>query len=637
MTLRERLRALDRLQRARTFKVIASVLVTLAGVAGIVAIALALQAAGQAPSPTPPPDEPVTPIDQTSRILQDVIAAQGGLGTSSTIIGFAWGLSLVVIWLGLALTYLGLGIACALPLALAWLTGIGRPAIPMIAGLGVLAGAFTALMRGAGFLLSLPGPVFAIARNVLAESTRMRLSSVFIILLIFMMAALPSLLDAEQPLRYRMQAFLQYGTGGAFWLIAVLTLLFSCATVSFEQRDKIIWQTMTKPVRAWEYLLGKWLGVVTLGAVLLGVCASGIFMFAEHLRGQPAVGEQAAYVAVEEKAVTEDRFLLETQVMAARVQVSPDLLAMDDEQFRKNVNARTETFVREVLGDMNPGPERTVKEAELRAEIEKSLATAVQQEYRAIEPGRREFYNFSGLSGARHSSRPIFFRFKVNAGSNPPDQTYKVSFQFGGAAAEVREIGLGQAQTLPLVPSIIDADGNAKLVIINGDAFTLTANPETISFPPDGLELSYSDGSFGANFARVVLALWIKLAFLAMVGVFCATFMSFPVACLCSFTIFFAAEGSIFLLASLENFWTEDAKGQTLYFNTVVSWVAQGIGRAFGVYGDLRPTARLVEGLKLDLSTISLGAGVLLAWTLILFGAGVGIFRRRELATYSGN
>lgn len=65
--------------------------------------------------------------------------------------------------------------------------------------------------------------------------------------------------------------------------------------------------------------------------------------------------------------------------------------------------------------------------------------------------------------------------------------------------------------------------------------------------------------------------------------------------------------------------------------------MATGIGNAFTVYGDLRPTARLVEGLKLSFSTMALGAGVLLAWTLILFGAGVGIFRRRELATYSGN
>ena len=637
MTLRDRLRALDRLQQARTFKVIASVLVTLAAVGGIVAIGVALKASGQpdlAPAAT---DAAGTAIDQTSRILRDVVSARTSLGSSAAMIGIAWGLCLVVIWLGLSLTYLGLGVACALPLWGVWLTGIGRDAIPMIAGLGVLAGSFIALMRGAMLLMNLPGPVFAIARNVLAESTRMRLSAVFIILLIFMMAALPTLLDSEQPLRYRMQAFLQYGTGGAFWLIAVLTLLFSCATVAFEQRDKIIWQTMTKPVRAWEYLLGKWLGVVTLGAVLLGVCASGIFMFAEHLRGQPAVGERAAYVAVEERGVAEDRFLLETQVLAARVQVDPDPLPLDDEQFRKNVNARAETFINEVLGNMTPGPERRVREAELRAEIERSLGRAVQDEYRAIEPGRREFYRFSGLGSARNSTRPLFFRFKVNAGSNPPDQTYKVSFQFGGTAPEVREVGLGQTQTLPILPGVIDEDGNAKLVIVNGDAGTMIANPETISFPPDGLSLSYSDGTFGANFARVVGALWIKLAFLAMVGVFCSTFMSFPVACLCAFTIFFAAEGSTFLLASLENFWTEDREGKTLYFNTAVSWVATGIGNAFTVYGDLRPTARLVEGLKLSFSTMALGAGVLLAWTLILFGAGVGIFRRRELATYSGN
>ena len=104
------------------------------------------------------------------------------------------------------------------------------------------------------------------------------------------------MLEVDSPLRYRVQSFLQYGTGGSFWIIAILTLVFSVSTVAFEQRDKTIWQTMTKPVASWQYVLGKWLGVVGLNAVLLTVCASAVFLFTEYLRQQPARGEQSAFV-----------------------------------------------------------------------------------------------------------------------------------------------------------------------------------------------------------------------------------------------------------------------------------------------------------------------------------------------------
>lgn len=102
------------------------------------------------------------------------------------------------------------------------------------------------------------------------------------------------MLDPEQPLRYRVQSFLQYSVGGSFWLIAVLVLTFTTASICFEQRDKVIWQTMTKPVSHAKYLLGKWVGVTGLAAVLLLVCGAAIFMFTEYLRDQPAKDEGRA-------------------------------------------------------------------------------------------------------------------------------------------------------------------------------------------------------------------------------------------------------------------------------------------------------------------------------------------------------
>jgi len=68
-----------------------------------------------------------------------------------------------------------------------------------------------------------------------------------------------------------------------------------------------------------------------------------------------------------------------------------------------------------------------------------------------------------------------------------------------------------------------------------------------------------------------------------------------------------------------------------------VETVATGIAWVFRVYGNLRPVERLVQGELLEWRTVSSAVGVLLAWTGALYGAGVAILRRRELAIYSGH
>jgi ABC-type transport system involved in multi-copper enzyme maturation permease subunit len=121
------------------------------------------------------------------------------------------------------------------------------------------------------------------------------------------------------------------------------------------------------------------------------------------------------------------------------------------------------------------------------------------------------------------------------------------------------------------------------------------------------------------------------------VGVVCATFLSFSVALLVAMTVFWAAESARFLLKAVENFETQDIQGRTLWFNVGIANVGNVVGRVFSTYADLRPTTRLVEGQILAWGSLINGVFVLALWTLVLFGAGVLIYRRRELATYSGH
>jgi uncharacterized BrkB/YihY/UPF0761 family membrane protein len=121
-----------------------------------------------------------------------------------------------------------------------------------------------------------------------------------------------------------------------------------------------------------------------------------------------------------------------------------------------------------------------------------------------------------------------------------------------------------------------------------------------------------------------------------MLAICVSTFLSFPVACLVAFTTFVAAEGAGFVQNSLEYYATEDREGKVLLVNTAISWVANAVSSTFKIYADLRPTDRLVEGLRLSWSQVTVGTVVLLIATLVLYLVATLIFRRRELATYSG-
>lgn len=621
MTLWERLSSLDRLQQGRTFKIIATCVIALAGIVAIGAYVLTrAQGSGL--------DLSAIPDAQAAKVLEDMLGGRSDPTLLSVGIALVTLLAIGVVWLGLALTYLALAVLGATVIAPLALFEPTHGLAQLLTGVLVLTFAFTALMQLLRLALAGAGPVLSIAKTAVAEASRQRISLVLMVILVFALAAIPMLLSDQTPLRYRVQAFLQYSTGGSFWIIGLLCAVFSAATVSFDQRDKIIWQTITKPVSAWQYILGKWLGVIGINLVLFLVCGSAVFLFTEYLRQQPAQGEREAFVT-SSGGLTEDRQVLETQVLAARIAViasPPDLRpgALDETvQAKVDAEKRANTQFQDT-------PE---KRAKIRADLIKAFADA----YRSIEPTKSEVYVFDGLKEAKGSTRPLTFRFRINAGANAPDELYRLTMIISGSEPFSREVGLGNSQTIEISPSAIDDDGRVTIEVFNGDALRGRANPMSISFPPDGLELSYSAGSYRANFLRVMVVLWVKLAFISMIAIFASTFLSFPVACVVAVGALVAAELTPYLWNALEYYNSTDEKGNIKPIAVLVRGLAVSIAGAFKLYGDLDPVASLVEGRLLSWDTVARGVGYLAAVSAILFASAVGVLKRRELAIYSGH
>jgi len=648
---------MDRLQKSRGFKIIASLLMLVLAIAGGITYIAVSNAEGRASDnieflDTSGIEDPTVraQIERQQRIVQNVLSQDRS--PIAVALGIAVGLAatLAVIWLGLGLTYLLLNLGVLLVagpmLVLVEFGWAGRNTAALariIAGAATLTFWFTAALQILRLLLSIPsGPVFSVARNVLAEAVRMKVSLVFIVMLILGLAAVPMLLNEETPLRYRMQSFLQYGTAGAFWLIAILTLLLSVATLSFEQRDRIIWQTMTKPVSVWKYLLGKWLGVVSLNAALLLVCGSGIFMFAEYLRQQPADGERQAYVArgveLGASAISEDRRILHNQVLQARIARDIDItLDKYGEEFGEIVDQFVEQ--REALESFG----ELVEEPQTRTQVRDDLYKDYVAKLRSLDPGLAKTYTFSGLEKAALQDAPLLLRYRIESGANLPNEFYRVTFDAGGTMYE-REVGLAQTLIIDdIPPTAINEDGQLELTVINGSFVQNTegqigvmGNPKTISFPPGGLELSYSVGSYRLNFVRVVAVLWIKLAFLSLLAIAASTALSFPVACLVAFGAFFAAESAMFLEDSLEVYNPFYGEGIGPAILAVVETISAAVIWVFRVYGELNPIEKLVQGEYVSWASLAQGMVVLGFWCVLLFGVGWLVFRSRELAMYSG-
>lgn len=667
MKLGEWMSRIDRVQQSLLFKVAASILIVALAVGLVVAARVRESAESQkveharevdprlaAQPDTPGGAKPSEAEEAARREMVEMYNAQARVfnrlveerfSTSAVAVGAGVACLpvLAAIWLGIGLTLLGylvLGAVVCYPLirfGSEFWRGVGTYA----AGVLVLAVSFSTLVQAMRLLLSASHPVTAIARNVLAEAVRMKVSLVFIVILILGLAALPGLLEPNTPLRYRVQSFMQYGATGSFWVTAVLVLFLSAATVAFEQRDKVIWQTMTKPVRAWQYILGKWLGVVGLAAVLLGVSCTGVFLFTEYLRRtQVAVDETAPYVSAKGPGtISEDRLVLETQVMVGRKVVRPVLPADLGEAIDNTVKERMREAAK--LYEQDPRSNEQPNEAK----ITKAVQTELLSEFLGVPPGGERVFEFVGLAKARDFAVPLTLRYKVNAGANNPTDFISVSFGLEGTKALVRSVPLGQVLTIPISNAAVkhrpeksgDEADSVRLYVVNGDVDARVPNTQSISFAPDGLEMSYAVSSFQANFVRVAIVMWLKLSFIAVIALTASTFLAFPVACLVSFGSFLLAEGAGYLSNSLDYFSPDnDANAATKVSMSVIEAVGRQLTALFRFYSDLSPTADLVEGRVVPWAAVGHTALVMGLLCLLLGLIGSVIFRNRELATYSG-
>jgi len=533
---------------------------------------------------------------------------------------------LVIVWLGVGVPFLlvlaGTGLVC-LPFWLANATSM----VVTVAGIGLLAFSFVVMVRLAILLLSAPIQVFAVAQTTIREATRTGVSLGFIALLLLLLPMVPLWIDDAQPLRYQVQTFISRSLNITYVISAAMTLLLACATVAFEIRDRQIWQLMTKPVSRLSYLIGKFIGVATLNLILLTICGISIFIFVQEMRTRPASDPLDAQSVRDEVLVARSGTTADYSPLSRE-----ELIGRIDDEIRNDPMLQAELLAGER------------SDLAVRREIAQRHQTEHLALQRQVPPGESRDFRFTGLSRGRALDAPVTLRYLFYAGRSDSHETVPVLFEFEGHdLIFYRQFVPAQGHVLTVPSSVINADGEVRLKIWNLGAIspdspdgetTFFPGPYTIFFDASDLEVLYRVGGFEWNFFRAMIAFWIKLAFLAMLGVCCATFLSFAVACILSFTVFVVGSLGPFIAESLE-YWYVEAPWRV--DQVAAMWISTAAEWTLRAFGTVRPTDALVEGRLIAVGDIFLSLTTIgILWCGAALLAGWMIFSRRELATYSG-
>lgn len=553
------------------------------------------------------------------------------VGDPRTCLGFAAGTLvwlLATVWAGASLQLLLMALAAAL-LSLPFLATDRIGAVFAIGGIAALGFSFVLLVRILLAFLPEWGQIGAIAAVVVREAVRQKAFVIFIVVLLASLPLIPLWIDPATPLRYQLQVFIGRSIGITFAVAASMTIVLGAATVAFEMRDRQIMQLMVKPLSRARFLLGKWAGIVLLDGVLLAICGLSILLFIQYLQTRPAAD------ALDAAAVRDE-------VLVARVGVDPIYTLPSRARMLEMVEERIQSdqMLRQDVAD------GTRDETQVRRELFREMQQRILSEQRSIGPGDERIYEFAGLQAAKRLGGNLTLRYRFYAGESDPHSQMPVIFRFPASDAWTdRRFVPAQNMNLLVPSSLIDDEGTLAVGIANllhqpprtegGPQFF--AGEHTIFFEPDGLELLYAVSSFEANFLRAMLTTWIKLSFLAMLAVGMAAFLSFPVACLVGFTVFLAAEAGPFIAQSIGTYRIYTDEGGIDWAKGTIRGIAAGTEWALRAFGTTRPGPALVEGRLIAWGDVARAFGSIgLAWSGAVFLLSLLVFRRKELAVYSG-
>ena len=485
-------------------------------------------------------------------------------------------------------------------------------------------------------------PCWAVARQTVAESLRMRIAWVFLVLIGLIVFVLPFSITGDSSLTGAVQSFLQYGLSGTAILLSVLTIFMS-RTLSEELVQKQILLLLTKPLPRWQFVLGKWLGLTILNAMFLAGAGLSIFLMVLYI-----IWTVPPINAADE------------QSLASEVLVARHSIRFTPPDFDK-------TAEREYERRLEEGAYRDVGELS-RERFIQILKAKQQAQWRTVTPLGRRTFRFHNVLCDRSPGHRIQLRYYTEIANYAPDEIFRSIWDFGNRAqgtllyrAETHHV-VGRFHTIPAPARTVADDHTLTVNFYNQDPRLVRGHVRTANviqfLESREVELLFVVGTFGGNLVRVLVILMLKLMFLAAVSLMFTTVLSFPVACMTSFAVYACAGGRKYILESLD-FATDDRStfidavrhlGTSLIdFDTqtfftalqesmmhVIVFVFSTLHYVFPDFGYFDPVETFVSGRNVSLVWVLEAVRDLgLIQTLGALGLAMLFFHRREVAEIS--
>jgi hypothetical protein len=438
----------------------------------------------------------------------------------------------------------------------------------------------------------------------------MKIAVVFIILLIVLLPAMGVSMTGDGTLKGRLQTFVSYGFSLTSFLLSLLTIVVSVYSLTSDIQQRQIYTVLTKPIRRFQLLLGKLLGIILLDVALLVLFSAVIYAV-------------IIYTPKFYRASQAERAQVDNEFFTARAGLIPPEVDVKQEV--------DDTYKRlEETGQLPPG----VSDNKVsRKNYKEVLTQSIKLGKRAVVVGHELVWEFNNVKPL-DPNQSLFIRFKYDVSVNPPDlQVFGKWF-----AGDDRQLKYGTKVQTPIYTSDrkdlirtfheieVPADSVAEDGYLAVGFFNVPLNNTVVIFPPeDGLEVLYKADTFTANFLKAVLLILFRLIFLACLGILASTFLSFPVAILFCLAIFFTGTISGFCLESF------DYLSRNL--SSVYSYTVRPIVQLLPQFDKFSPAKFLVPARLLSWSLLAkVVFSLICIKAVLLWLAALLIFSYKEIA-----
>lgn len=458
--------------------------------------------------------------------------------------------------------------------------------------------------------------LFAIAGLTWKAAFRFRLFIIIAVLLLASVIGLPLIIKDDGTARGFTQIMLTYTLSVITTLLGLSTLWLACGTLARDIEECQMQMVATKPVARWQIWLGKWLGIVSLNAVLLLIAGVSVYALLQYRATKLPPNQQR---------------ILHNEIFVARGVARESSLDAKIEQ-------DTEAVLRERM-EQNPA----LTNANL-AVVRQQIQEQVKAEYQTVPPGYERRWKIDlGLAKNILHDQPLFLRVKFNAAQGSPSGTFYGVWDVGNFEgtnfweSEVMSLAPDTFHEIEIPANLFDQNGVLNIAFRN-------MNGTTLLFPlTDGMEVLYREGGFAMNLARGLGIILCWMALLAALGLAAASFLSFPVAAFFSLGLLALVwfNGSISMVVSEGRYFSYNAEkgsaGPPGILDQSIVQTFRGILVLIDMVKDFSPVNSLSAGRSISWEELGRAFGqIVLVIGGIVSGIGILIFSRRELATAQG-